>query len=387
MKPRITSIVTALMLLLADHAWAGTPTERLRAFFDEANAIIHTADPERGPDEPRGAILVLANDVFDFREAAALALGREWPARTPQEQEEFVRLFADLLERRYVAMVGSKARVSGGGFAINFVGESVQGDAATVTTTMLTRSGNELPVDYRMGRRGGQWAVQDVTIDGVSLVGNYRAQVHRVMQASSYGDLVAQIRNKLSDSPQAATPAQTGHVQPVPIRMVAADDPPVPVGVLPTPAAETATPTARPLAPGPSPAPATVAPAPPATPFEQPAATQPQPPPALAPAAEPHPTAQQRLVPHDPTPSAERRKPVAPRASYWVQLGAFKSADAAARLAQQISTASTRVTALHPDSLVRVRVGPFAQWAQAVVKLKELEKRGYHGFVVAETRD
>jgi cell division protein FtsN len=45
------------------------------------------------------------------------------------------------------------------------------------------------------------------------------------------------------------------------------------------------------------------------------------------------------------------------------------------------------VTTLSADSLSRVRVGPFAARAEAVAKLKALEAKGHHGFVIADAHD
>jgi hypothetical protein len=49
------------------------------------------------------------------------------------------------------------------------------GESASVETTLLTRAGQELPVDYWVVRRGDRWKVRDVIVDGASLILNYRA--------------------------------------------------------------------------------------------------------------------------------------------------------------------------------------------------------------------
>src|SRR5712692_5797144 len=121
-------------------------------------------------------------------------------SRTLEQQKEFVRLFTGFLERGYVAVIGSKASVADG-VKIQFLGESVAGDSATVATTLLTRNGSELPVDYSMVRRGDRWAVRDVIIDGVSLVANYRAQFNRILRTVSYADLLARMRTDAPDAP------------------------------------------------------------------------------------------------------------------------------------------------------------------------------------------
>ena len=85
---------------------------------------------------------------------------------TGAEREEFTRLFTDLVESGYLTLLGSKARVRDG-VSVQFLGERALGDAATVRTSLLTRSGDDMPVDYRMRRQGDRWTVRDVVIDGV----------------------------------------------------------------------------------------------------------------------------------------------------------------------------------------------------------------------------
>ena len=186
------ALALTLALVNARPACASSPTATLEAFFGRANTILASVDPERGLGEPRQAIRDLVNEVFEFRGAGALVLGSVWLSRAPDDQDEFVRLFASVLERGFVAAISSKASLAGG-VRIQYLGESVAGDSATVATTILTRTGSALPVDYWLVRRGERWKVQDVVIDGVSLLANYRAQFRRVLAVHPYTELVARM--------------------------------------------------------------------------------------------------------------------------------------------------------------------------------------------------
>src|SRR5204863_157375 len=77
------------------------------------------------------AVRALVTEIFDFDGAAALALGRHWEALPPPARAAFTRLYADVVERAYLAWVGSKARVGAGGVTIRWIDEAVEGDAAT----------------------------------------------------------------------------------------------------------------------------------------------------------------------------------------------------------------------------------------------------------------
>jgi phospholipid transport system substrate-binding protein len=133
----------------------------------------------------------IADEIFDFGETAKRSLGRHWQARTPAEREEFVQLFSDLLERSYI----SKIELFNGE-RVNYTGETIDGDVATVRTRLLTKQSTEIPVDYRMLRRGERWLVYDVIIEGVSLIANYRTQFNKIIQTSSYPELIKKMKGR-----------------------------------------------------------------------------------------------------------------------------------------------------------------------------------------------
>jgi phospholipid transport system substrate-binding protein len=194
-RQRYLSVVLASLLALpvAREAWAGAPTDQLRGAIDRVIKTLE--DPAlKGPEkirDRRAAVRKLANDIFDFSETAKRSLARHWPTRTDREREEFVVLFGDLLERSYISKIELY-----GGERIMYVGESVDSDQATVRSKIITKQGNEVPVDYRLLKRGDRWLVYDISVEGVSLVNNYRTQFNKIIQTSSYAELVKKMKTK-----------------------------------------------------------------------------------------------------------------------------------------------------------------------------------------------
>jgi len=47
-----------------------------------------------------------------------------------------------------------------------------------------------------MRRHGDRWLVYDVVIEGVSLVANYRSQFDRIIQTSSFAELVKKMKTR-----------------------------------------------------------------------------------------------------------------------------------------------------------------------------------------------
>ena len=190
---RVVVLVTALALTLtlAGQAPAGQPTDQLRARIDRVVGILDNGELKADPAARRVALKGAAAEIFDFAEITRRSLGQHWQTVTPAEREELVRLLTALLERSYMGRIEQYS-----GERISFVGESLDGDLATVRTRLLSKSGVEIPVDYRLSRVGERWLAYDVTIEGVSLVSNYRAQFHKIIQTSSAQALVERLRAK-----------------------------------------------------------------------------------------------------------------------------------------------------------------------------------------------
>jgi phospholipid transport system substrate-binding protein len=376
------AVALALLAVVASPAGAraGEPTDALRDFFGAVNVVLNDPTTEAQPMERLRAIRRHVNDVFDYREASMLALGREWTARTPVEQNEFVALFADLLERSFVWRVAGKATTAGG-VKVDYLSESVDKDTAAVETEIAARDGNPLRLGFRMVDRGARWVVRDVVMDGVSTMDNYHAQFQRLVRDGSWPDLMAQLRAKVG------APAGTVQVAAAPPPMMWPSElrapdrvaaPMVPAPARPVPAA-----IARPLET------AVVR-----SPYAAPAPTGPRPSDGVSAAPEVVTTRDVTLATAAPAPVQPRiepppvtrvvvARPTTP-AAWWVQLGAYRSAAAAGRVAAQVHgeilVVATPGTAEPP--LLRVRVGPFAERAQAQARLHELEAQGWKPILV-----
>jgi phospholipid transport system substrate-binding protein len=187
----------AIGALIVTTAEAGPPTSTLQATFAQANRIIADPAMEDRPLDRIIAIRALFAKVFDFRGAAEQVLGPEWKARTAVEQREFTSIFSGFVQRGFVYWLAAAAEIDGNGITVHYLGESVERDRAGVRTIIVGRGGRQIRLDHWMVYQGNRWMVRDITIDGVSLVTNYRAQFDRVIRASSYRDLVVRMQDRV----------------------------------------------------------------------------------------------------------------------------------------------------------------------------------------------
>jgi phospholipid transport system substrate-binding protein len=194
------------MGLAASFAWpppgraAGAgPAEQLRGAIDRVLGVLE--DPalkgEGRAAERRRALRQIADEIFDFEETARRAMAQHWRTLTEAQRKEFVELFSDLLERTYTSKIELY-----GGERIQYRAERIEGDFATVPTQLITKKGTEVPIDYRMLRQGDRWRIYDVSIEGVSLVANFRTQFNTVIRTSSYEELVRRLRSRGEEARQ-----------------------------------------------------------------------------------------------------------------------------------------------------------------------------------------
>ena len=184
-----------LTLMFAAPCFAGVPTDGIKKTTDRILAIVSDT-ALKGPENKnkRGQLIRKAVDErFNWEAMTKRSLARHWRKRTEAEKNEFISLFGKLLERTYLDKVGSYS-----GEKVIYVGETIDGRYGTVTAKILTHSQTEVEVRYRLKERNGDWRVYDISVEGVSLVNNYRKQFNSIILRSSYDELVQKLRKKVA---------------------------------------------------------------------------------------------------------------------------------------------------------------------------------------------
>lgn len=173
-------------------AWAGPPTENVKKFIERALDVLQ--NPAYQGEERRQMVKRIVDPYFDYREMAKRSLGATWGKISAGQRDDFVHLFAELLEASYSDKIEKYAqRVK-----IDYTGEILDGEYAEVRTVVV-KANDRIPLNYRLLNEAGGWKVYDVVIEGVSLVSNYQSQFHRIIHESSYIDLVQRLKSKVSE--------------------------------------------------------------------------------------------------------------------------------------------------------------------------------------------
>jgi len=176
--------------------WAEGPTEKMKKTTKKILSVVidpALKDPAKA-GERKKKIREAVDERFDWEEMARRSLARHWAKRTSEEKKVFVPLFSQLLERTYLDKVEGYS-----GEKVHYVGESIEGDYAVVKVKIVTDRSEEISVDYRLRKKDNNWLVYDISIEGVSLVNNYRVQFNNILMRSSYQKLVRRLQEKVAE--------------------------------------------------------------------------------------------------------------------------------------------------------------------------------------------
>jgi phospholipid transport system substrate-binding protein len=172
-------------------ALAGEPTEKIKRTWDRFISIAGNPalmTPDRALERCR-YIREALNELFDWEEISRRSLARHWGRRTAQEREKFIELLARRLERTCVRTLEEYPLVE-----VHYLGETIDRDSGLVKVKFVTEKEREIPFTYRLKKKGDDWLVYDISVEGISLVNSYRTQFNTFLVRCSYHELVKKLR-------------------------------------------------------------------------------------------------------------------------------------------------------------------------------------------------
>lgn len=187
----LTLVLSLLGLFVMAQAADGPGTVAVRSVLNKAMAIQTRPDLQgEAQVKERGRLIrQLISENFWAEEMARESLKDNWDKLSSGQHAEFQKLFTGLFQDSYTRMVLNFLQQEN----VEYRPESPEGKGVKVTTTIM-RANEHIPVDYHLAKKGNQWLITDVDIDGVSIVENYRNTFRRVIQTSSFDSLLQKMR-------------------------------------------------------------------------------------------------------------------------------------------------------------------------------------------------
>ncbi len=172
------------------------PMSLIQNGTQRALLILHESQRRQAPSlrQRKDEILVIVSEYFNFEEMAKRALGRPWKEQAPEKRQEFAELFKQLLFNTYINRIEN---YTGSNERVFYDSEKLDGDYAIVKTHLLYQGDNNISIEYRLRRDGGQWRVYDLVVEGISFVDNYRGQFGSILAKESFDSLLIKLRQKV----------------------------------------------------------------------------------------------------------------------------------------------------------------------------------------------
>ena len=199
MKPRTLIAGAAPVLVLAlgaamPAAAATAPDEVIRGTTNEVLQILDERrdDFQRDPEALHAMVREQAEAIFDTQRITRLILGRHYRGATPEQVERFTHEFREFLIRTYATAVFEIGTIS-----IDYLPPTYSKDgkkALVKTAVSLSSTTEPVTVHYKLNvDEQERWRIYEVTVNGVSLIINYRTIYDRIIREKGLDELIANL--------------------------------------------------------------------------------------------------------------------------------------------------------------------------------------------------
>ena len=139
---------------------------------------------------------------FDGPGIARFVLGRYWRSASEQEQQEYLKLFED-----YVVFVYGTRLSNFNGETFKMLGSRTDESGTIVSTDIISPSGEApIKVDWRLIADHGSFKINDVIIEGISMLATQRSEFASVIQR--HGGQVGGLLELMRERTRMASAAQ-----------------------------------------------------------------------------------------------------------------------------------------------------------------------------------
>jgi phospholipid transport system substrate-binding protein len=173
------------------------PLEALQRGIEKGINVLE--DPQYLDDSQRNEqaqkLWEVTREIFDFKEFSRRVLASHWKKFTPPQRDEFVELMGEFLGKSNLRKLQSRYN----GEKILYTDQKLISKTRALVEIKVLWKNLEVPVKLRMKSNHGKWKVYDLTALGISAVGNYRAQLHQILQKKSPEEVIEIFKEKIRE--------------------------------------------------------------------------------------------------------------------------------------------------------------------------------------------
>lgn len=173
-----------------------TSSEVLRVVNDEAQRI------KNEPGYVNEVIDDLILPIIDLQSMGKLILGKHWKSASEEQRAQFIEEFKSMLIRTYAKSIADYGHAK---ISVLAPKAKDQGKYYTVNTELDLGSGVPLNVAYVFRRSSDEWKVFDLSVDGLSLIKNFRTSFSQEISETSLEALIERIANTNAENAEPVT--------------------------------------------------------------------------------------------------------------------------------------------------------------------------------------
>jgi len=195
----VIRIITATVFSAFAFATIAISAPAPNAVVEEAVALLAERLDGRKDEltTDKQALYALIDDIllprFDREYAAALVLGQHWRTASDEQRQRFIEAFYQAILHRYAEGIleYEQDRVQ----VLPFRGDASK-QRTMVKTLVKLDDGSKAEVNYALVNRNGRWLLFDVTIEGVSYVRNFRAELDSEIRTTSLAKVIERLESE-----------------------------------------------------------------------------------------------------------------------------------------------------------------------------------------------
>lgn len=198
---RRTLLPAALILVIAATAAPSSgraATDPVGLIHNLGSQALEVLGNHASPAERQARFSELFHQDFDVPHIARFVLGRYWRVATPEQQQEFVRLFS-----RYIVLAYGNRLAQYSGEHFKVLGSRPEPDGYIVSSEIIRTDGQPpVKVEWRLTRADGSYKITDVIVEGISMAVTQRSEFASVIRrhGGQVSELLAMLRQKMASA-------------------------------------------------------------------------------------------------------------------------------------------------------------------------------------------
>lgn len=193
-RPAISLMTLSVFTLPALSAFAGPATDFLKDKVKTVRALV--AQPTKDASAKAKIdtqLMAVVVPLMNFPKMSEAALGKRWVECTAAQKKRFIELFQELVFHSYMKRIRSANEE----YSVEYTDEMAgEGGRYEVEAEAKTKK-MEVELRFKLTPVQTSFEVEDVVIDEVSLVGNYREQFAQIIKNEGFEGLLKKMERQV----------------------------------------------------------------------------------------------------------------------------------------------------------------------------------------------